>query len=176
MVRFQVVRVAICAKQSSFTIAFIHQDYSLFLLHMNGANFNEILDLIVREDSRYEKNAYFFMRQCLDYTLKNLREREKVTTNRHITGQELCAGIRDYAIEQYGPMASTLLNSWGLKKTEDFGNIVFNLVEYGVFGKTEKDSQEDFIDVFDFEEAFVHPFLPKSTQKENCKNPSSKDS
>jgi len=129
---------------------------------MSGKNFHEVIQLICKEDSRYEPGAYNFMRQALDFTLGKIREEEKTTQHRHVTGQELSAGIRDYALGQYGPMSYTLLEQWGITRTEDFGEIVFNLVEYGVFGKTDTDSREDFVGLFDFESAFKAQFKPAS--------------
>lgn len=133
---------------------------------MSAQNFNEVVNLITRDDTRYDPAAYTFMRHALDYTLKNIQNRESENKIRHVSGQELSEGIREYALQQYGPMALTLLNNWGIYKTEDFGNIVFNLVEYGVFGKTDNDKQEDFKQVYDFREAFEIPFLPED-QKES---------
>ena len=127
---------------------------------MSGKNFHEVIQLIRKEDARYETGAYVFMRQALDHTLKGVLEKEQTEKHRHITGQEPCEGIREFALEQYGPMARTLLNEWGIRQTEDFGQIVFNLVEYGIFGKTEQDSVEDFNKVYDFEQAFDAPFRP----------------
>lgn len=127
---------------------------------MTARNFHEVIQLIRKEDSRYEPGAYFFMRQALDHTISKIRKQEKRRQQRHVTGQELCEGIREYALDQYGPMTHTLLRHWGIHRTEDFGQIVFNLVEYGVFGKTDTDSVEDFADVYDFEEAFSKPYQP----------------
>lgn len=127
---------------------------------MSSKNFNEVIQLIHKEDSRFEQGAYFFLRHALDYTVSNILEKEKSDKHRHITGQELCEGIREYGLEQYGPMTLTLLNNWGIHKTEDFGQIVFNLVEYGIFGKTDSDKAEDFDNVYDFSTAFDKPFLP----------------
>lgn len=127
---------------------------------MAPKNFNEIIKLIRKDDPRYEIGAYNFMRQALDFTLGKIRDDEERVQSRHVSGQELCEGIRDYAIEQYGPMAQTLLENWGIHQTEDFGQIVFNLVEFGIFGKTDADCLEDFEKVYDFEEAFSAPFRP----------------
>ena len=69
-------------------------------------------------------------------------------------------GMRRYALENYGPMAKTLLNEWGVNSTEDFGEIVFNLVENNLLAKTEEDSREDFGNGFDFDEAFIAPYQP----------------
>ena len=127
---------------------------------MSVKNFNEVVQLIRNDDSRYEAGAYVFVRHALDHTLTIIRKEEESDQHRHVSGQELCEGIRSYALEQYGPMTRMLLESWGIHKTEDFGQIVFNLVEYGIFGKTENDSIEDFEKVFDFESVFDDPFRP----------------
>lgn len=128
---------------------------------MNNKDFNEVVHLIVRDDRRYEPGAYHFLRQALDYTLNKVREKEGASSTRHISGQELAEGIRDYALDQYGPMAKTLLNEWGITKTGDFGEMVFNLVDYKVFGKTEQDQKEDFQNLYSFDEAFLQPFRPE---------------
>ena len=73
---------------------------------------------------------------------------------RHITGQEFCDGIRRYAIDQYGPLARTVLEYWGIHETLDFGKIVFALVDIGLMRKTEEDSLDDFKGVYDFKTAF----------------------
>lgn len=130
---------------------------------MSGKNFHEVVQLIRKDDPRYDIGAYVFMRQALDHTLTGIKERESTSAHRHVSGQELCEGIRDYALEQYGPMALKLLQSWGINRTEDFGQIVFNLVEFGIFGKTETDSIEDFNNVYDFETVFEAPFRPSKT-------------
>lgn len=127
---------------------------------MNGKDFNEVVNLILKQDGRYEKGAYHLLRQGLDFTLKRIQQESPAKRPRHVSGGELCKGLRDYILEQYGPMGATLLREWGIKGTEDFGRIVFNLVDYEVFAKTETDSIQDFENVFDFHEAFVRPFLP----------------
>ena len=142
---------------------------------MQAKSFQEVIHLICKEDSRYEAGAYIFMRQALDFTLTGIREREKNNKHRHITGQELCEGIRDYSLERYGPMAYTLLSSWGIHQTEDFGQIVFNLVEYGIFGKTEEDRIEDFDAVYDFEKTFVESFRPTGDFVQTCTNAASRN-
>jgi uncharacterized repeat protein (TIGR04138 family) len=128
---------------------------------MNGKDFNEVVSLILKEDKRYDRGAYLFVREALDYTVKEMGQpSEKPGRTRHVSGRDLCEGARDYALEQYGPMASTLLKTWGVSETMDLGEIVYNLVELEVFGTQEGDRKEDFIDIFDFEEAFEKPFLP----------------
>jgi uncharacterized repeat protein (TIGR04138 family) len=101
------------------------------------------------------------LRDALEYTQRILK-REVGTKTRHITGQELLEGIREYALKEYGPMALTVLAEWGIHRAEDFGEIVFNMVEHGILSKTETDSRKDFQGGYDFEKAFRAPFQPSS--------------
>lgn len=78
--------------------------------------------------------------------------------DRHVTGKQLMEGIRKYALKQFGFMALTVFEQWGIKQDEDFGNIVFNLVESGLMGKTETDSRDDFKNIYDFKKAFDEGF------------------
>lgn len=126
-----------------------------------GKDFGEVVDLIRKEDPRFDRAAYFFVRQALDATLKGLKKKESERPSNHVTGQELLDGIREFALEQYGPLTMTLLEQWNVRSCADFGDIVFNLVDYGVLGKTENDRPEDFNGGYDFKEAFVRPFQPK---------------
>ena len=120
----------------------------------------EVLDRILKKDKRFHRDAYVFLGEAVDFTQKAIGKANKGKV-RHVTGQELLAGIRAYASEQYGPMAMMLLDEWGIKRCEDFGDIVFNLVEHGLLKKTETDSPADFQGGYDFHEAFRKPFLPK---------------
>lgn len=130
---------------------------------MNDPNrdFNEVIRAIRKDDPRYQRGAYYFLRQALDYSLRELHKRGELDQTNHLTGQQLLEGIRCYAIDQYGPMARTVLENWGVNNCRDFGNIVFNLVECKVLGKTEKDSPEDFAKGYSFSAAFDEPFRPK---------------
>ena len=123
-------------------------------------DFNAIIRAIREEDARYSVSAYYFLRQALDYSLKRIDQEEHNDVSRHISGPELLEGIRLFALEQFGPMSLYLLNNWGVKNCKDFGNIVFNLVESQVLGKTENDSPEDFMHGYDFKSAFSSPFAP----------------
>lgn len=114
---------------------------------------------LVAADPRYQRDAYLFLRDGLEYTQRILK-REVGTRTRHITGQELLEGLREYALKEYGPMALTVLAEWGIHRSEDFGDIVFNMVEHGILSKTEADSREDFRGGYDFEQAFRSPFRP----------------
>ncbi len=134
---------------------------------MSAKDFSEVIQLIRKDDGRFEKGAYYFVRQALDHTVKNLKKQESERKNNHVSGQELLQGIRDYALEQFGPLAMTVFIHWGIRRCEDFGDIVFSLVEYGVLGKTEDDKLEDFSGGYDFGDAFVKPFLPAAVARNN---------
>lgn len=129
---------------------------------MQEQQFSEVVDLIRKEDPRFGKGAYRFVQQALDFTMRRRQKREPHSRSRHVSGQELLEGIREFALEQYGPMARLLFKEWGIEECHHFGEIVFQLVDYGVLGKTEDDKLEDFYGVYDFDEAFCDPFLPKS--------------
>ena len=134
---------------------------------MQDLEFTEIVDLIYKEDPRFNRKAYAFVRQALDYTVKELKAKQPERTKKsaHVTGAELLHGIRLHALEQFGPLTKTVLNSWGVNRCSDFGDIVFNLIEYNVFSKTESDRREDFADLYDFEDAFVKPFEPARSRR-----------
>ncbi len=126
---------------------------------MKKVGFNEALTQILAEDRRYDEQAYFFLREALDFTIKLLAKPAEGKA-RHVSGGELLEGIREYALREFGPMTRTVLSRWGIHRCEDFGHIVFNLVEKGVLGKTEEDRLEDFAGGYDFDEAFRQPFRP----------------
>ena len=127
---------------------------------MQAVNFEEELEKILAKTSRYHRNAYLFVRESLDHTQKMIGKPSKKDEIRHVTGQQLLGGIRDYALAQYGPMALMLLEEWGVRSCEDFGEIVFNMVECSLLAKTDKDTRDDFKDAYTFEQAFRKPFLP----------------
>jgi len=127
---------------------------------MQKIGFAEALDSIVASDPRYQRDAYVFLRDALDFTTKQ-QKKVRGATVRHVSGPELLGGVRQYALKEFGPMVMTVFDSWGVHSCEDIGNMVFNLIDAGIFGKTEEDSIEDFKNVYDFDEAFVKPFAPE---------------
>ncbi len=127
---------------------------------MRKISFPEALAQILKEDPRFSPDAYQFVRDAMDFTTGMLFEPSQQTP-RHVTAAQLLDGIRKFAIQEYGAMALTVLKSWGIHQCEDFGRIVFNLVNKGIFGKTENDSIHDFEGNFDFETAFKKPFEPE---------------
>ena len=127
---------------------------------MSKQNLAEVVERIVQVDSRYDYRIYEFVHEVLQHTLKSLK-RGPHGANRHVSPNELLIGLRDYALKEFGPMSKFVLNDWGVKSCEDFGHVVFNLVNERVFGKTESDSPDDFKNGFTFEDAFVKPYLPR---------------
>ena len=136
---------------------------------MNNPSIYELLEPVLKKDIRYKAEAYIFVREGLDHTVRKL---EKV---RHVSGQELLDGMREYALKEYGPITKRVLSEWGINECIDFGNIVFNLVDEGLLGKTEEDSIEDFMDGYDFHEAFILPFRPKEPVACKLEKPVSTD-
>jgi uncharacterized repeat protein (TIGR04138 family) len=126
---------------------------------MHEVSFEEALVKIRAKDPRYHRDAYLFVREALDHTQKTIGKDPRGRI-RHVTGQELLGGIREYALQQFGPMTKTVLEEWGICCSRDFGEIVFNMVEVGWLAKTDKDSRADFENGYDFDEAFRKPFLP----------------
>jgi uncharacterized repeat protein (TIGR04138 family) len=142
---------------------------------MQKIGFAEALDSIVRSDPRYQRDAYVFLRDALDFTTKQ-QKKAKGTSVRHVTGPELLEGLRQYAVKEFGPLVMTVFDNWGIHSCEDIGNMVFNLISAGIFGKTEEDSIEDFKNVYGFEEAFVKPFAPEkpAATRTRAESPASK--
>ncbi len=137
--------------------------------------FQHPLALVLQQDPRYKLEAYDFVREALGYAQDYLQmgQEQEVApelwdeddpgaetprVERHLTGQQLCEAIRQYALEEFGLMAKTVLNSWGIHETGDFGEIVYNLIGVGLMRKSEQDRREDFDNVYDFEDAFCRQF------------------
>ncbi len=148
-----------------------------------------IAELLARDD-RYPFDAYVFVFEALRHAQEklgmgteylaedfqselSLGEDDELDDGesepeRHISGQELCEAMRQYAHEQYGYMAKSVLNHWSIHSTSDFGEIVFNLIEIEQMRKTPNDHREDFDNVFDFDEGFQDKFqfsLPDSSEE-----------
>ena len=121
--------------------------------------------LIRQKDDRYQPQAYEVVRLGLDHAQKLVHgepKKGKSAVNRHVTGPQLLEGFRQHVLEAYGPMSYPLLQNWGLRKSADVGNIVFNIIETGLFGRSPEDNLADFKDVYDFKDVFQKPFEPKS--------------
>ena len=134
---------------------------------------------LLEEDRRYTLDAYVFLFEALHFAQNVLEmgadrptepaaaeDPEPSGPQRHVSGQELCEAIRHYALEQYGYMAKTVLNSWGIHGTTDFGEIVFNLIRVGQMRKTPSDTLVDFDNIYDFDVAFQQQFKIKPPQRD----------
>jgi uncharacterized repeat protein (TIGR04138 family) len=121
---------------------------------------------VLRRDRRFHRDAYFFVFEALRFAHEKLglggmrSEDAELGEERHVTGQQLCEAIRQYAVEQYGMLAKNVLNEWGVHTTADFGEIVFNLIDIGQMKKTNTDRREDFENVFDFDDGLSDAFHP----------------
>ena len=132
---------------------------------------------LLQRDERYHFDAYVFVFEALQHAQEHMGLgteqvidplEEDQSPERHVTGQELCEAMRQYAHQQYGYLAKSVLNHWGIHSTGDFGEIVFNLIKIEQMRKTPNDRREDFDDVFDFDEGFQHSFqfsLPDSSEE-----------
>ncbi|MBT3295509.1 MAG: hypothetical protein HN919_17520 [Verrucomicrobia bacterium] len=130
---------------------------------MHESEFSEAIDNLCTADPRYHGQAYYFIREALDFAVR-LHKKRPEGTMRHVSASEFLEGFRLYALQEFGPMALTVLGAWGLRRTEDVGEVVFNLVASGKLGKTESDRKEDFAGGFDFTHAFSHPFEPRANR------------
>jgi len=119
---------------------------------------------LVRRDHRFAYEAYEFLYEALNHTQKMLGRLpagevpEEAQRQHHVSGQELLDGIRDLALREFGLMARTVFHMWGIERTGDFGDIVFNLVEAGLMNKTDEDTRQDFHDVYDLDQALVQGY------------------
>jgi uncharacterized repeat protein (TIGR04138 family) len=129
-------------------------------------SFNEVVEQIIEKDPRYGKEAYLFLKEALEFTIKQ-KKRGKTESGSHVNASELLDGFRQLALKEFGPMVMTVLEYWGVSASYDVGQMVFNLIGSGVFGKTESDSVEDFNKALDFHSAFVSPFEPRSSKPAN---------
>lgn len=128
-------------------------------------DFDDAIRICVSKDTRYLPQAYHAVRLGLDQAQRIVHGETKKGAKgtpraRHVSGQQVLEGFRQHVLEAYGPMAYPLLQNWGVKRTADVGNIVFNLINSGLFGKSDDDKHEDFAAVYDFKETFAKPFEP----------------
>ncbi|MFW5996831.1 MAG: Minf_1886 family protein [Lentisphaeria bacterium] len=128
--------------------------------------YSKAIDRVVDTDPRYKRDAYIFLSEVVEYA-SQATESKPGGAPKHISGSSLLDAFREYAVQQFGPLALEVLNDWGLHSTEDVGEIVFNMVEFGLLGAQEQDSRDDFINGYDFRKTFLPPFNSgTSKQKE----------
>ncbi len=121
--------------------------------------FSYAIEKICEYDCRYRYDAYEFVMEALSFT------QHKFKRPKHVSGPELLTGMRDLLLEKFGPMTLLVLKYWGIRTTEDFGNIVFNLVEHRVLSKTEDDRLDSFRNGYDFKEVFDHGYRKQLARK-----------
>ena len=118
---------------------------------VNEGSLQELVDRL----DRYPTEAFQFVQQGLGYTVEKLHGGlTDPEANHHVTGTQLCNGLREYARIKWGLLARTVLRRWNINSTLDFGRIVFGMIEHGLMHRTQEDSIEDFRDVYDFRTAF----------------------
>jgi uncharacterized repeat protein (TIGR04138 family) len=123
--------------------------------HHPETSVKKTIEQVIEEQGLYPHEAFDFVRRGLAYTAEVIHAAQTdPEAGRHVSGQQLCEGLRRYALMQWGLMARTVLSRWNILRTEDFGKIVFTMVENGDMGKTEGDTIEDFRRVYDFKTAF----------------------
>ncbi|RFC43935.1 MAG: hypothetical protein DUW69_002109 [Verrucomicrobia bacterium] len=137
---------------------------------MQAIQFEQAVAAILQRDKRFDPHAYFFLKDALDFTLKRIAESNSGQP-RHVSGAELVSGVRDLALEQFGPMAATLMSEWGVGQCGDIGEMVFHLIEEQIFGKQDSDRPEDFAGNFDLEESLRAPFIPRSHRSPAAASP-----
>lgn len=115
----------------------------------------EKIQNVRRRDRRFSRHAYYFVLDALDWTMTNLGREQLVGEERHVGGRELLIGIKDYAAQQFGPMATHVFDRWGVRHSSDFGEIVFNLIDAELLSRRPTDSRLDFVDGSDFRETFA---------------------
>src|SRR5690348_11211119 len=111
-----------------------------------------IMDRIRLREQRFDERAYLFVLGALEYCQQRLPER------RHITGRELALACRDLALDRFGVMARMVLEHWGVRSTSDLGDVVFTLVELDLLMSQASDTRDEFVDVFDFDQAFERDY------------------
>lgn len=112
---------------------------------------------MVANNAKYPEEAFEFVQLGLDYTVRRMHGKRHTGSHRHVSGADLCHGLRDFALSRYGLLARTVLKRWRVNSTGDFGRIVFAMIETGEMQKSDDDRLEDFEDVYDFEQAFDRP-------------------
>jgi len=144
------------------------------MLQEDPRTFDEHILGLCAADPRFPRGAYEFCFEVLDFTIKSVAHNDDPgngqPVTRHVTARELLDGLRDYALQEFGPMARLTLKRMGVTSCPSFGDIVFNLVNAGLLTKQPRDKREDFNPGYDFDTAFGKPFRPASHRKNNKRN------
>jgi uncharacterized repeat protein (TIGR04138 family) len=115
----------------------------------------DTIQAVRKRDRRFSRNAYYFVLDALDFTMSHLGREAKTGEDRHVGGRELLIGIKEYAADQFGPMAELVFERWGVRAPADFGEIVFNLIDAELLSRRPSDSRLDFVSGVDFHQVFA---------------------
>ncbi len=135
---------------------------------MRNEAFEEAVTRVLKTDARFPREAYRLISVALEHAVRALHADRRDGTasdetdasgRQHVTARQLAIGFRDFVLNEYGPFAKGILDDCNLHSTDDIGIVVYNLIAVGAFGKTERDSIDDFHALYDFHETFVEPFL-----------------
>jgi uncharacterized repeat protein (TIGR04138 family) len=126
---------------------------------MQKIGFAEAVDRILAEDPRYHREVYSFVRDALDFTVKQ-QKKGREALPKHVSAAQLLDGVRLFALKEFGPMVLTVFHYWNVRSCEDLGYVVFNMIRKEILGKNDSDSLDQFRDGYNFHEAFVLPFQP----------------
>jgi uncharacterized repeat protein (TIGR04138 family) len=137
---------------------------------MQKISIEQAIEQLTKTDPRYPKDAYHFVREALDFTIKQQKKKATSPREHHISGKELLEGIRAFALKEYGPLSHTVLSYWNIKRSEDVGELVFNLVGIRILKTSEQDTKDDFKNGYDFREAFILPFEPDKSSKSGTRS------
>ena len=129
----------------------------------------EKINQIIAEDPRYNANAYYFLLKCLNYSFDKFKkvfiDSEKAEKSKHISGEQLLQGIGEIALLDFGYMTQAVFNCWGITKTQDWGEIVYNMILRNLLSESDTDCKVDFKDVYDFVDAFDKAFFKQEYYK-----------
>lgn len=114
---------------------------------------SKALEDLARDSGVYPVDAFHFVREGLQFTVERVHGKTGGDPQ-HISGRDLCWGLRDLAVRRWGLLAPTVLSSWNIRTTTDFGHVVFAMVKAGWMAKTQKDTLDDFREIYNFGTAF----------------------
>jgi len=119
---------------------------------------DDTIRTLALQDGRYSPEAFRFLFESLSHATRLAGKEQAEGADRHMSGQEVLAGMRHYALQLFGPLAARVWRSWGVRSTADWGEVVFLLVDAGLLNRQETDTKDDFRNGFDFDEVFVRGY------------------
>lgn len=129
---------------------------------MQNVGFYETVKRIMYKDRRYHFDSYAFVNDAVIYTVKKFESQRSTGESKHVSGEELIVGVLEYATKMFGPLAYEVFCEWNIKDGISIGNVVFNMLEFGLLSKTEEDSIDDFNITTNFEKSLSAQFIAPS--------------